>query len=380
MPDKDYYKILGVEKTATAQELKKAFYKKAHTCHPDKAKNETERKEFEAKFKELNEAYQILSDENKRAQYDRFGAAGVGGASGHSGAGGPSGTGGFNWQDWSNMSGSAQGVNFDFGDFSDIFEGFFGGGMGGRSSQQRRRQGADLQVVVEITLDEAYKGKKLDFEYERWQVCSHCKGDGAEPGTKVKTCSHCNGRGKVIGVQNTIFGQIQTTQTCPTCGGKGKTFEKVCSVCNGQRRERRKEKVSIKIPAGINDGEMIKLADKGDVGEDGQSFGDLYVVIKVQRDMRFEREGDDIYSELEIPLDLAILGGKIPVQTIDGEVKLSVPSGTESGEKFRLKGQGMPRLNHFGRGDHYVTLKIKIPKDLNSKQKKLLQEFMDSLS
>lgn len=376
MSDKDYYKILGVEKTVNAQDLKKAFYKKAHTCHPDKAKDETERKEFEAKFKELNEAYQVLSDENKRAQYDRFGAAGVNGG----GAGG----GGFNWQDWSNMAGGAggaQGMNFDFGEFSDIFEGFFGGGMGGRSSaQQRRKQGSDLQVAVEISLEEAFKGKKIDFEYERWQVCSHCKGEGAEPGTKVKTCAQCNGRGKVIGVQNTIFGQIQTTQTCPTCGGKGKTFEKVCSVCNGQGRERQKEKVEIKIPAGIGDGEMIKLADKGDAGEGGHSFGDLYVVVRVKRDPRFERDGDDIYSELEITLDTAILGAKIPVPTIDGTVKLSVPSGTVSGEKFRLKGQGMPRLNHFGRGDHYVILKIKIPKDLSGKQKKLLQEFMDSLS
>jgi len=379
MSDKDYYKILGVEKTVNAQDLKKAFYKKAHTCHPDKAKDETERKEFEAKFKELNEAYQVLSDENKRAQYDRFGAAGVNGG----GAGGPGG-GGFNWQDWSNMAGGAggaQGMNFDFGDFSDIFEGFFGGGMGGRSSaQQRRKQGSDLQVAVEISLEEAFKGKKIDFEYERWQVCSHCKGEGAEPGTKVKTCSQCNGRGKVIGVQNTIFGQIQTTQTCPTCGGKGKTFEKVCSVCNGQGRERQKEKVEIKIPAGIGDGEMIKMADKGDAGEGGHHFGDLYVVIRVKRDSRFERDGDDIYSELEIALDTAILGAKIPVPTIDGTVKLSVPSGTVSGEKFRLKGQGMPRLNHFGRGDHYVILKIKIPKDLSGKQKKLLQEFMESLS
>lgn len=375
MSDKDYYKILDVEKTVNAQDLKKAFYKKAHTCHPDKAKDETERKEFEAKFKELNEAYQVLSDENKRAQYDRFGAAGVNGG----GAGG----GGFNWQDWSNMAGGAggaQGMNFDFGEFSDIFEGFFGGGMGGRSSaQQRRKQGSDLQVAVEISLEEAFKGKKIDFEYERWQVCSHCKGEGAEPGTKVKTCAQCNGRGKVIGVQNTIFGQIQTTQTCPTCGGKGKTFEKVCSVCNGQGRERQKEKVEIKIPAGIGDGEMIKLADKGDAGEGGHSFGDLYVVIRVKRDPRFERDGDDVYSELEITLDTAILGGKIPVPTIDGTVKLSVPSGTVSGEKFRLKGQGMPRLNHFGRGDHYVILKIKIPKDLSGKQKKLLQEFMESL-
>ena len=375
MSDKDYYKILDVEKTVNAQDLKKAFYKKAHTCHPDKAKDETERKEFEAKFKELNEAYQVLSDENKRAQYDRFGAAGVNGG----GAGG----GGFNWQDWSNMAGGAggaQGMNFDFGEFSDIFEGFFGGGMGGRSSaQQRRKQGSDLQVAVEISLEEAFKGKKIDFEYERWQVCSHCKGEGAEPGTKVKTCSQCNGRGKVIGVQNTIFGQIQTTQTCPTCGGKGKTFEKVCSVCNGQGRERQKEKVEIKIPAGIGDGEMIKLADKGDAGEGGHSFGDLYVVIRVKRDPRFERDGDDVYSELEITLDTAILGAKIPVPTIDGTVKLSVPSGTVSGEKFRLKGQGMPRLNHFGRGDHYVILKIKIPKDLSGKQKKLLQEFMESL-
>jgi len=375
MPDKDYYKILDVDKKANAQELKKAFYKKAHTCHPDKAKNDTERKDFEAKFKELNEAYQVLSDEKKRAQYDQFGAAGV-----NNGAGGP---GGFNWQDWSNMSGSAggaQGQNFDFSDFSDIFEGFFGGGMGGGRSSRRSKQGADLQVAVEVTLEESFKGKKMEFDYERWQVCSSCKGDGAEPGSKVKTCSHCNGTGKVIGVQNTIFGQIQTTQTCPQCSGKGKTFEKVCSTCNGSGRERRKEKVEIKIPAGISDGEMIKLADKGDAGEGGHHFGDLYVIIRVKNDPRFERDGDDIYSSLEIPLDLAILGGKIPVVTIDGSVKLSVPAGTVSGEKFRLKGQGMPRLNHFGRGDHYVQLNIKIPKDLSSKQKKLLQEFMDSLS
>jgi len=369
MADKDYYKILGVDKNVDAKELKKAFYKKAHTCHPDKAKGEEQRKEFEAKFKKLNEAYQVLSDPQKRSRYDQFGAAGVNGAAGQ---------GGFNWQDMGGFGGQGAhgfgGVDFDLGD---IFENFFGGGMGG--GRRRSRKGVDIKVQVDITLEEAVRGVEKEISISRQKTCSHCKGEGAEPGTKVKTCATCKGSGKVMGVQNTIFGQVQTTQVCPSCAGKGKTYDKKCTVCSGTTKEMVNENIKVNIPAGISVGEMIKMADRGEVSVEGGKYGDLYIVVNVKKHSDFDRQGDDIYSEVEITMTQAILGDKIKVKTIDSEVKLKIPEGTHSGDKFRLKGKGVPHLNSMGKGDHYVIIKLKIPKDLNRKQKKLLEEFENSL-
>lgn len=369
MAGKDYYKILGVDKSIDTKDLKKAFYKKAHVCHPDKAKGEAQRKEYEAKFKELNEAYQVLSDPQKRSQYDQFGsdAGGMGG-------------GGFNWQ---NMGGQGQGqggfpggMDFDFGNLGDIFGDLFGGGAGG---SRRSRKGADLQMQMNISFEDAVHGVEKEVALRRKKVCSHCKGEAAEPGSKVKTCSTCKGSGKVIGVQNTIFGQVQTTQACSQCNGKGKTFDQKCTVCHGIGKEEVDEKITIKIPAGINQSEMIRMADRGEVSETGGNYGDLYIVVNIKAHKEFVRRGDDIYSVKEITFAQAVIGDKIKVDTVDGEVKLKVPAGTHSGEKFRLKGKGSAHLKSMGKGDHYVEVKIKVPKKLDKKQKKLLEELDESL-
>lgn len=369
MAGKDYYKMLGVDKSIDAKGLKKAFYEKAHTCHPDKAKNDSERKEFEAKFKEVNEAYQILSDPQKRAQYDQFGSGAFDGSAG--------GGGGFNWQ---NMGGQGfpEGMDFDFGNLGDIFGDLFGGGGGG-SRSRRSRKGADLQMQVDLSFEEAVHGVEKEVAFRRKKVCSHCKGEGAEPGSKIKTCSNCKGSGKVIGVQNTIFGQVQTTQTCPQCNGKGKIFEENCRACHGSAKETVEEKIMVKVPAGINQGEMIRMADRGEVSEIGENYGDLYLVVNIKPHKEFQRKEDDIYSVKEISFLQAVLGDKIIVDTIDGEVKLKVPEGTHSGEKFRLKAKGVPHLQSIGKGDHYVELRIKVPKNLKRSQKKLLEELDSSL-
>lgn len=371
MAGKDYYKILGVDKNIDAKDLKKAFYKKAHTCHPDKAKDDAQRKEHEVKFKELNEAYQILSDPQKRQQYDQFGSDAFDGT-------GNMGGGGFNWQNMGGQGGFPGGMDFDFGNIGDIFGDIFGGGMGGGRSR-RSRKGADLQMQIEITFEEAVHGAEKEIAFRRRKVCSHCKGEGNEPGSKIKTCSTCKGSGKVIGVQNTIFGQVQTTQACSACNGKGKTFDQSCSVCNASGKETVEEKITIKIPAGISQGEMIRMADRGEVSEIGNNYGDLYLIVNIKPHKDFVRKGDDVYSVKEITFAQAVMGDKIKVETIDGEVKLKVPAGTHSGEKFRLKGKGVPHLKGIGKGDHYVEVKIKVPQKLDKKQKKLLEDLDESL-
>ncbi len=360
---KDYYKILGVEKNATQDEIKKAFRKKAHKYHPDKAGGDEE------KFKEVNEAYQVLGDEKKRAQYDQFGSA-FENAQAH---------GGFNGFDgFRDFSGAAGGINIDMDDLGDIFSGFgdmFGFGSSRQNSRTKARRGNDLEVEVKLSFMEAVFGTEKEISVKKLVKCSHCKGNGAEPGTKIETCATCNGTGRVRRAQRTILGTIQTETVCPDCGGEGKTYTQKCSVCHGSGVVEDIVNLKVKIPAGIDDGQSIRIAGKGGAGIHGAPDGDLYVRVRVAPDPRFERDKFDIKSEVYITFTQAVLGDKIEIETLDGKLKLKIPAGTDSGTVFRLRGRGVPKLNGRTRGDHYVTVKIKTPKHLNRKQKQLLKEL-----
>ena len=358
MAKRDYYEILGVDKSASDDEIKKAFRKAAIKYHPDKEGGD------EAKFKEINEAYEVLKDKQKRQRYDQFGHAGVGGAAGGGyGGGNPfEGFGGF---------GQGQNVHFDFGDggFGDLFGSFFGGG---RSSGPVR--GNDVETSLDLTFEEAIFGveKKLTIALE--DTCVHCKGDGAEPGYSVKTCDTCGGSGQQNRVMNTIFGPIQQAVTCQTCRGRGKIPEKNCSVCGGRGVARQKRELSLKVPAGVDDGATIRLRGQGEAAQDGLK-GDLYVHLRVKPHKHFTREGDLILSEEHIGMVEAALGTEIDVQTVDGNVRMKVPAGTQSGTDFKLSGHGAPRLKSEARGPHIVTVLVDTPTKLSKKQKELLDEF-----
>lgn len=349
---KDYYKILGVDKGASQDEIKKAFRKKAHEYHPDKATGD------EAKFKEANEAYQVLGDEKKRAQYDQFGSGFQNGQAG----GGP-GFGGF----------SAGGINMDdlgdiFGGFGDIFGGFGGGG-----GSRRPSRGHDIQTILVITFDEAVHGVEKEISLRRQIKCDRCHGEGAEPGSKIETCSTCRGTGRVTGVQRTILGNMQVQSTCPDCQGEGKTFSQKCGKCSGTGVVQENSKLKVKIPAGIDDGETIRLSGQGEAGQKGAPSGDLYLKISVRGDNRFERQGYDIHSKAFISFTQAALGDKIDIETINGSVKLKIPVGTQSGTSFKLRGKGVQRLRGGGKGDHLVKVQVKTPTNLSKKQKDLLK-------
>ena len=358
MAKRDYYEVLGVDKSASDDEIKKAFRKAAIKYHPDKEGGD------EAKFKEINEAYEVLKDKQKRQRYDQFGHAGVGGAAGGGyGGGNPfEGFGGF---------GQGQNVHFDFGDggFGDLFGSFFGGG---RSSGPVR--GNDVETSLDLTFEEAIFGveKKLVITLE--DTCAHCKGDGAEPGYSVKNCDTCGGSGQQTRVMNTIFGPIQQAVTCQTCRGRGKVPEKACSVCGGRGVARQKRDLSLKVPAGVDDGATIRLRDQGEAAQDGPK-GDLYVHLRVKPHKKFTREGDLILSEEHIGMVEAALGTEIDVQTVDGNVRMKVPAGTQSGTDFKLSGHGAPRLKSEARGPHIVTVLVDTPTKLSKKQKELLDEF-----
>lgn len=353
---KDYYDILGVSKTASAAEIKSAFRKKAHEYHPDKGGDE-------AKFKEINEAYQVLSNEQKRKQYDQFGSAAFsGGSSGFN-------QGGFGGFDFSGFQG---GVDMDdlFGGFGDIF------GFGGsRSSAKRQSRGRDLEMVVNISFLEAAFGFEKELTFVKNTSCKHCSGQGVEPGTPVETCSTCGGSGQVIGVQRTILGNIQTRMNCSTCGGEGKIYKNKCSKCHGSGVIKDEVKLKVKIPAGINDGESIRLSGQGEVGSKGSAAGDLYLRVRVEKHKIFNREGYDIHTEERISIKQAILGDKIEVKTIHGDLNLKIPEGTQSGTIFKLKEKGVTKLHNKGIGDHYVRVVVKIPSSINRKQKQLLEEL-----
>lgn len=357
MAKRDYYEVLGVSKDASADEIKKAFRRKAIELHPDKQGGD------EAKFKEVNEAYEVLKDQAKRQRYDQFGHAGVGGANG---GGSPFGGFGGEW--------SGQNVNFDFGDLGlgDIFGSFFGGGASSHS--QRQTRGNDVETRIEITFEEAVFGteKKLDLTLD--DACSHCKGTTAEPGYELKTCDTCKGSGQVVTATRTIFGNIQQAAVCPTCHGQGKVPEKICSVCRGKGVERRSQAIDLKVPAGIDDGATIRLREHGEAIANGPK-GDLYVHVRVKAHKKFTREGDLILSSEHVSMVQAALGAEIDVETVDGVVRMKVPEGTQSGTDFKLSGHGVPHLRSDARGPHIVTIIVDTPTKLSREQRELLQHF-----
>ncbi|HEX9679543.1 MAG TPA: molecular chaperone DnaJ [Candidatus Saccharimonadales bacterium] len=357
MSKRDYYEVLGVAKGASADEIKKAYRRLAVQLHPDKEGGS------EDKFKELNEAYQILSNPDKRQRYDQFGHAGVGSSAASDGGG----FGGF--------GGQGQRVNFDFGDLGlgDIFESFFGTGFGSRDRAGTRR-GRDLEEEVTLTFEEAIFGTDKELYMSVDEACSHCHGTTVEPGHSMKECSTCSGSGQVTQVHNTILGQIRQAQVCPTCKGRGQIPEKVCTICKGAGVEREHKDVNIKIPPGIDDGATIRLREYGDAVANG-SRGDLFVHIKVKPHKKFTREGDLVLSEETISMVDATLGTELKVDTVEGPKTLKVPSGTQPGTDFRLKGLGVPHIRGGGRGDQIVSIKVEIPKKLSKKQQEALRGF-----
>lgn len=360
---KDYYKILNVDKGASQEEIKKAFRKLAHEHHPDKAHGN------EDKFKEANEAYQVLGDPQKRAQYDRFGSSFENGQAG----GGFQGFDGF--RDFSNFS---EGFNVNMEDLGEMFGGLgdifgFGGGTG--RGKGRTRRGADIEVALSIDFLEAAFGVEKEISLNKTVVCSECHGNGAEPGSKIDTCKECNGTGRVVRLQRTILGTVQTQTTCPTCKGEGKTYSQKCKKCNGLGVAKETVNLKVKIPAGIDEGQTIRLAEQGEAGPHGGQAGDLYLQIRIKPTTQFKREGFNIVTDLEIGFSQAALGGKFEIKTIDGIVTLKIPDGTQSGKVFVLKEHGIPKLQSRGRGDHLVRVIVKTPTNLSREQRKLLENL-----
>jgi len=364
---KDYYQILGVNRNASQEDIKKAFRKLAHEYHPDKKTGNAE------KFKEINEAYQILGNEQKRKQYDQFGSAGSSFNSGGFSGSNPFSSQGFNGN---NFQGN---INFDFGDiedWSDIFGGsdIFSSFFGGSRNSNRTKRGNDLEIEISIDFEEAIFGTKKEIELSKKILCPVCKGNGAEPGSKISTCNTCHGSGRITRIQQTILGNFQTQTICPDCHGEGKKAEKQCHKCRGTGSIYGSERIEINIPAGIDDGQRIKLNSKGEAITGG-IHGDLYVNIKVRPNKKFVRRGFDIFSTIQISIKQAILGDKIMIETIDGPVALKIPEGTQSGTQFKLRNKGVRILNGYGRGDHIVEVKVNIPKGLNRHQRKLIEQL-----
>jgi molecular chaperone DnaJ len=359
---KDYYKVLGVDKNSSQDDIKKAFRKLAHEYHPDKKGGN------EAKFKEINEAYQVLGDAQKKAKYDQFGSAFEHGQA----SGGFQGFDGFR-----DFNGYTNGFNINMEDLGDMFGNIgdmFGFG-GGRRSANRARRGGDIQVLLTLEFTEAVFGVEKEIGLHKTVKCDHCHGNLAEPGTKIENCPTCGGSGHVSNVQRTIFGSMQVQTVCPTCQGDGKKYAQKCAKCHGQGVIRDQVKIKVKIPAGIDEGESIRLSGQGEAGEKSGPAGDLYLKVRINPDKRFERDGYNILSKSTISFSQAVLGDKIQVVTLDGAVKLKIPEGTHSGTVFKLKEHGVPRLQGRGRGDHLVEVNINIPKNISRRQRELLKEF-----
>ena len=365
---RDYYEVLGLGKNATEAEIKSAYRKLAKKYHPDLNPGD---KTAEEKFKEVNEAHDILSDPEKRKRYDQFGFAGVDPNYG-AGQGGGAGFGGF----------GAGGV--DLGDiFGDIFGGGFGGfgGFGGssRANPNAPRKGHDIQASVILTFEEAAHGCSKKITLNRQQTCPDCNGSGCEAGSSPETCTQCGGRGYVVTQQRTPFGVMQSQQPCPHCGGRGTIIKNPCKTCRGTGKTSARKTLEVKIPAGIDDDQNIALRGQGDAGSNGGPAGDVIVHVTVKRDAVFERDGYDVYVRVPITYSQAVLGAEIEVPTVDGKVAQRIPEGTQSGTKFRLRGQGIQYLNGRGRGDQYVIVEVEIPKKLNRTQREALKAFEDSL-
>mgnify|MGYP004457886149 FL=1 len=365
---RDYYEVLGVSKTASEDEIKKAYRKLARQYHPDLHPDD---KDCAEKFKEVNEAYEVLSDSSKKARYDQFGHAGV--DPNYQGGG---------------YGGGYAGGN-PFGDMSDIFENIFGGGFGGgfssgfsgssRSTANAPRKGQDINVTTTIDFMEACKGVKKDIKIQRTENCPDCNGTGSSNGV-TENCSECGGSGTVRVTQRTAFGNISTMRTCSKCNGKGKIITNPCPKCSGSGRVRSTSTITVDIPAGIDDGQTLRVTGKGSAGINGGRNGDLLVTVSVKKSSIFQRDGFDITCEIPITFAQAVFGAELSVPTIDGKVTQVIPEGTQTGTKFRLKGKGVQKINRSDRGDQYVIVNVEIPKNLTKRQKELLKEFDNSVS
>ncbi len=355
---KDFYSLLGVSKSATEAEIKQAYRKLSKELHPDKHKGD---KDKEAKFKEVNEAYEVLGDTKKRQAYDQFGSTN---GNPFGGGGGSGGFQGFNGFDPSQFQG---------GDFSDLFESFFGGGGGRRGKAETR--GRDLETQVDVTFMEAVTGTDRPIVIKAHTTCSDCGGSGGEKDSKLVTCTECGGTGTVTRTSNSLFGRIQQNVVCSTCKGSGKIPEKPCKKCNGEGRTVEKRTVSVHIPAGIDDGQTLRVKGEGEAGPRGSASGDLLVRIRVAPDKRFEREGDDIRSSLSITVTDAVLGTEATVATVHGDVTMTIPAGTQPNQVLRIKGKGMPVVNSSRTGDHFVMIDLVVPTKLSRKEKELFEEL-----
>lgn len=353
---RDYYEVLGVDKSASADEIKKAYRKTAKKYHPDLNPGN---KEAEEKFKEANEAYEVLSDDQKKARYDQFGHAGVdpnygAGQGGYGGAG-------------------FSGMDFDLGD---IFNSFFGSGFGGgRSNPNAPQRGSDTQASVTISFEEAAKGCKRTIDTMRIDVCDECKGTGCQNGSSPKTCPECHGRGQVTVQQKTPFGVIQSTKPCQKCGGRGTVIDKPCKKCNGAGRIRKPSKLDINIPAGVDDRQIITVRGQGNKGANGGPAGDLNIVVNVRPHPIFERDGYNVWCDVHLTFMQVALGCKIQVPTLDGKVEYSVPAGTQPGDVFKLRSRGIPSRSGIGRGDQLVRIIVDVPKKLTDKQRELISQL-----
>lgn len=352
MSKRDYYEVLGVSKSASKDEIKKAYRKLSKQYHPDINKAD----DAADKFKEIKEAYEILSDDQKKAHYDQFGHT-----------------------DPNQGFGGGGGFDGGFG-FEDIFETFFGGQGGGRRRRDPNapRQGADLQYTMTLGFEEAAFGKETTIEIPVEESCDTCSGTGAKPGTKVETCSQCRGTGQESVEQNTPFGRIVNRRTCSKCNGSGKSIPNKCTTCHGAGRVKKRNKIKVNIPAGVDEGQQLRVAGKGEAGVNGGPAGDLYVVFHVRRHEFFERDGDDVYCEMPITFAQAALGDEVEVPTLHGKVKLKVPAGTQTGTNFRLKGKGILNVRGYGQGDQHIKIRVITPTKLSEKQKQLIREFAET--
>jgi molecular chaperone DnaJ len=341
---RDYYEVLGIEKNASEGDVKKAYRKLARKYHPDVNKEA----DAETKFKEVQEAYDVLTDPQKKAQYDRFGNADPGQGFGGAGA--------------------------DFGGFGDIFDMFFGGG-GGRRNPNAPRQGADLQYTMTIEFTEAVFGKETEVRIPKEENCDTCMGSGAKPGTKPETCPGCNGTGQQEHVQNTPFGRVVNRRVCMKCSGTGKFIKEKCSTCHGEGKVKKQKTIPIHIPAGVDSGMQVRVPGQGEPGANGGPPGDLYIVLRVREHEFFEREGQDIYCEMPITFVQSAIGDEIEVPTLTGRVKLKIPAGTQTGTFFRIRGKGVPAVRGNAQGDQHIKVKVVTPKTLTERQKDLLKEF-----
>ncbi len=356
MSKRDYYEVLGVQRNATGGEIKKAFRRKAREYHPDANKSA----DAEDIFKEINEAHEVLSNEQKRAAYDRYGHAAFEGAGG--------------------MGGGPGNVDFDFSDIFDIFNNFTGGGGGARRRRNGPRKGADLRYDLTLDFEEAVFGIEKTVDVTRPEVCDTCTGSGAEPGTNATRCQHCNGSGEVRKVQQSILGSFVNVSTCPVCNGSGEVVETPCHTCEGRKVVQKKRQLSVKVPAGVDNETQIRLSGEGAPGANGGPAGNLYVFIDVKSHPYFKRQGNDIVIDLEINVAQAALGDELPVPTVDGEEMIKIPPGTQSGKVMRLRNKGVPYLRSSGRGDQLVVVNVSVPTKLSEEQRTLFQQLSATMS